>query len=65
MFYIYQDSESTYILAETFRGQSFLCGLTLAEAILMMRYINGGVMTGGQQNEVDLLIANNVCPFSS
>lgn len=43
-------------------GQDILCGLTLAETFLVLRYLNGADMTGGEKNQVEDLIENNVCP---
>ena len=44
-------------------GHDILCGLTLTQALLVVRYINGGTLTGGEKTMVDDLIENNVCPI--
>jgi len=68
MLILIREKSGFYKLTSKFtdrNNQDLLEGMTLAEAVLVVRYKNGGSLTGGEKNTVDDLIANNEVPLGA
>ncbi len=65
MYQAYKTKNGTYVvnsnLTEDRYGKDIFCDLSFAQALLLVRYIHGGTVTGGEKTEIDDLIANNEC----
>lgn len=62
---LWRDKDGSYRINTSLNngryGTDILCDLTLAQALLVKRYVNGGTLTGGEKNEVDDIIENKEC----
>lgn len=63
MFSLYRTTETTYVIQDSKWGLDLLVGLTLEEALLIVRSLNGAKLKNQEQDAVDDLILNREAPF--